>query len=329
MANILSQDEVDSLLSGIGEGTVETETDIPENEEDQRLYDFSKESGPIHLRMPALGIINERLITFLNTSLPTLTGSPADINITDIDSVKYGEFCRSLPLPSSLNIFTMEPLRGFALIALEGPLVFAFVDTFFGGKCTGHVKLEGKSFTAIEEKIINRIVTIILEDMQKAWSNVHEVKMVYTRSEIDPQFAGIATPNEMIIVTKFSVDIENFTGTMSICLPYSNIEPIKNDLQKSFQSRELETDKTWKDYITKRIRNLNITLSCTFGTAKLTSKELMDMKIGDVIPLDKKKSEPNILNLEGIPKFLGAAGHVGNRYAIQIEERVKEGVNYG
>lgn len=330
MANILSQDEVDSLLSGIGEGKVETETDIPESDEDHQLYDFSKESGPIHLRMPALKIINERIITNLSASLLTLIGSAVDISITDFNSVKYGDFSRSLPLPSSLNLFTMEPLRGLALIVLEGSLVYAFVDKCFGGTCTGHHKLEGKSFTPIEERIIIRkIVNMIMEDVEKAWSNTYPVKTAYSRSEIDPNFAGIATPNEMVIVTRFSLDIGNFVGTMSICLPYANVERAREDLQESFQGREPETDGKWRDYIAQRVRRVSVAVSCTFGTAKLTGKELMEMKTGDIIPLDQKKGDLTVLSLEGIPKFSGTVGALGNRCAVRIEQRVREGANYG
>ena len=128
MPNVLSQDEVDSLLDGISEGKVETERDVSDKGEGLDVFDFSREAGPMHLRMPALGIINERFVGFLKTSLSLATGSVMDVNIDSIESVKFGKFCRSIPLPTSLNIFKMEPLRGFALLVLEGSLVYAFVD---------------------------------------------------------------------------------------------------------------------------------------------------------------------------------------------------------
>ena len=324
MENVLSQEEVDSLLDGIGEGEVETETDIPVPEDGLRPYDFRKEAGPIHLKMPTLGIINERFINLLNASLPSATGAMIDVNITDVDSVKYGEFCRSLPLPSSLNIFKMEPLRGFALLVLEGPLVFAFVDKFFGGKRVSQVKLEGKSFTPIEVKIIERVVSVILGDLQQAWSDVYEVKMKSTRAEIDPQFAGIATPDEMIIASRFSIDIGNFLGVMTICLPYSTLEPIREKLKDTFQGEKLEVDQRWRRYMEDKILDLNIDMSCTLGTVNITGKELIEMRAGDVLKLDQSPKDPVIICAHGLPKLTGYLGAYDNKKAIRIQERILE-----
>ena len=254
MANVLSQDEVDSLLAGIDEGKVETGTDIPEpeKEEDLKAYDFSAQAGPIHLRLPALRIINERLVAFLRTSLSIATGSAIEVNLSSTDSVKFGDFCSTLPLPTSLNIFKMEPLRGFALLVLEGSLVFSFVDTFFGGKGVSHVKLEGRGFTEIETKIVNKVTKIILDDMQRAWSDIHMLEMIYARAEMDPQFAGIVTPDDMVIVIKFTVDIENDSGSIILCIPFATIEPIKGKLRQRMDGAGLEVDETWKRYIPLR-----------------------------------------------------------------------------
>jgi len=324
MENVLSQEEVDSLLDGIGEGEVETETDIPVSEEGLRPYDFTKEAGPIHLRMPTLGIINERFINLLNTSLPSATGAMIDVSITDVDSVKYGEFCRSLPLPSSLNIFKMEPLRGFALLVLEGSLVFAFVDKFFGGKRVSQVKLEGKSFTPIEVKIVERVVSLILGDFQQAWSDVYEVKMKPTRAEIDPQFAGIAPPEEMIIASRFGIDIGNFLGVMTICLPYSTLEPIRERLKNTFQGEKLEVDQRWRRYIEEKIQDIDVDISCTLGTVNITGKEIMEMKIGDVLKLDQSQKDPLVVSAQGLPKFTGYLGAFGHKKAIRIQEKILE-----
>lgn len=324
MVNVLSQEEVDSLLNGIGEGQVETETDIPETDDGLKRYVFGEEGGPIHLKMPALGIINERFINALNSSLSAATGSIIDVSITDIDSVRYGEFCRSLPLPSSLNIFKMTPLRGFALLVLEGPLVFAFVDTFFGGKNTNQVKLEGKSFTAIEVKIVERVVSIILENLQQAWSDVYAVDLVPTRTEIDSQFAGIATPDDMIIANRFSVDIGNFLGAMTICLPYSTLEPIRDKLRNTFQGENIEVDQRWRRILKKKIRDLDITLNCALGTAKISGREALEMKAGDVIQLEQSPRDSMIVSIEGVPKLRGALGARNNKNAVKIVERISE-----
>jgi len=321
MANVLSQDEVDSLLSGISEGKVKTETDIPEKDEGLKGYDFSRQTGPVHLRMPTLGIINERFIGFLKTSLSATTRSGTDVSILDFESVKFGEFTRSIPLPTSLNIFKMEPLRGFVLLILEGALVFAFVDSFFGGKAASNIRLEGKSFTTIEIKIVDRIVRIILNDLQHAWSDVYKLKMVFARSEVDPQFAGIASPTEMVIVIRFNVELENSSGVMTICMPYSTLEPIRERLRYRFHGERLEADETWGRYLEEKIKKMPVNLSCTLGTTKISARELLEMKVDDVIELEQKISDPITVSVEGVPKLKGYPGTYSKKKAIRISER--------
>ena len=323
MGNVLSQDEVDSLLSGISKGKVETETDIPEKSEEVKAYDFSVPAGPLHLRMPALGIINERLVAFLRTSLPIVSKTVVDVNLSSTESVKFSEFCLSLPVPTSLNIFSIEPLRGHSLVVLEGNLVFSFVDSLFGGKGVSHVKLEGRSFTAIEIKIVERIVKIILGDIQQAWSDVYEVKTVYSHSEMDPQFTGIVKSEDVVIVNKFEVELENGTGIITICIPYSCIEPIRDRLKTGFHGESMAVDKEWRRYIEKKIMDMNVELSCIMGMAKIKGQELLKMKIDDVIILDQKPGDLAIVNIEGIPKFKGSPGSYNNRKAVKISEIIK------
>jgi flagellar motor switch protein FliM len=325
MGNVLSQDEVDSLLSGITEGTVETETDTPENGEEIKTYDFTMPAGPLHLGMPALGIINERLVGFLKTSLPIVSRNVVDVSLTSTESVKFNEFCLSLPVPSSLNIFSLEPLRGHSLVVLEGNLVFSFVDSLFGGKGVSHVKLEGRCFTAIETKIVERIVKTILGDMQQAWSDIYEVKTVFSHSEMDPQFTGIVKPEDVVIVNKFEVELENVSGIITICIPYSSIEPIKDRLKTGFQDEAKEVDKEWRRYIEKKIMDMDMELSCTIGMANIKAEELLGLKVDDVIILDQNPGNNTIIKIEGIPKFKGSPGSCNNRKAVKISERIKEG----
>jgi len=324
MAKVLSQDEIDSLLEGIGEGKVKTETDTPDRTEEVELYDFEKQAGPAHLRMPALRIINERFVGLLRTNLSSTTGSFVDVSISGTESIKFGEFSRSIPLPASLNIFKIEPLRGFSLIVLEGPLIFAFVDTLFGGKSVSPVKIEGRNFTAIETKIIEKIVRMTLGDLQQAWSNIYKVKMTFTRSEMDPQFATIVTSNDMVIVVRFLIEFENSSGLMTLCMPYAMIEPLREKLSYKFQRERLEIDQHWRRYIEEKIRELKVELNCTLGTAKITGREVLGLKVDDVIALDKKMGDLATLSAGGVTKFRGYPGSSNNKKAIKIMEIVKK-----
>jgi flagellar motor switch protein FliM len=323
MGNILSQDEVDSLLGGITDGQVETETDVSEGIPSVEVYDFSMPAGPVHLRLPALGIINERLVGLLRTNLQVASRSVIDVNLASTDTVKFSDFCLSLPMPSSLNIFSIEPLRGFSLVVLEGPLVFSFVDSLFGGKGVSHVKLEGRLFTKIETKIVEKIVKIILNDFQKAWSDVYEINAVFIRSEMDPQFVGIGTPDDLVIVNKFEVQLENGNGFITICIPYSGIKPIKEKLKNKFRSEKIDIDQNWKRYIQERIQETMIELSCTMGMAKINGTDLLSMKVDDVIMLDQKSGNSVIINVENIPKFRGYPGACNKKKAVKIIDRLE------
>lgn len=323
MGNILSQDEVDSLLGGITDGQVETETDVSEGTPSVEVYDFSMPAGPVHLRLPALGIINERLVGLLRTNLQVASRSVIDVNLASTDTVKFSDFCLSLPMPSSLNIFSIEPLRGFSLVVLEGPLVFSFVDSLFGGKGVSHVKLEGRLFTKIETKIVEKIVKIILNDFQKAWSDVYEINAVFVRSEMDPQFVGIGTPDDLVIVNKFEVQLENGNGFITICIPYSGIKPIKEKLKNKFRSEKIDVDKNWKRYIQERIQETMVELSCTMGMAKINGTDLLSMKVDDVIMLDQKLGNSVIINVENIPKFKGYPGACNKKKAVKIIDRLE------
>jgi len=323
MGNILSQDEVDSLLDGITEGKVETETDVSEGVPSVEVYDFSMPAGPVHLRLPALGIINERLVGLLRTNLQIASRSVIDVNLTSTETVKFSDFYLSLPMPSSLNIFSNEPLRGFSLLVLEGPLVFSFVDSLFGGTGVSHVKLEGRLFTKIETKIVEKIVKIILSDLQKAWSDVYEINAVFIRSEMDPQFVGIGTPDDLIIVNKFEVQLENGNGFITICIPYSSIKPIKEKLKNKFRSEKMNVDPRWKRYIMQKLQETTVELSCTMGMAKINGSELLSMKVDDVIMLDQKSGNSVIVNVENIPKFRGYPGACNKKKAVKIIDRLE------
>jgi flagellar motor switch protein FliM len=323
MGNILSQDEVDSLLDGITDGKVETETGTSEEIQSVEVYDFSKPAGPVHLRLPALGIINERLSGLLRTDLQAASRSVIDVNISSMETIKFNDFCLSLPMPSSLNIFGIKPLRGYSLIVLEGSLVFSFVDSLFGGKGVSHVRLEGRRFTAIETRIVEKVVNIILSDFQKAWSDVHQVDAVFVRSEMDPQFVGIGAPDDQVIVNKYEVQLENGNGIITICIPYASIKPIQEKLKNKFRREKMEVDSTWKKYFRQKILETTVELSCTMGKATINGGELLNLKVDDVILLDQKMGNTVIVNVEHLPKFKGYPGACNKKKAVKITERIE------
>ena len=253
MAKILTQDEVDALLKGMGGGEVETETDNSSGEEGVTPYDLTNQDRIIRGRMPTLEIINDRFARFFRQTMSTALRKVIDISAFSIDMIKFGEFMRALPVPTSLHIFKADPLRGHAIMVIETKLVFNLVDSFFGGSGRGYIKVEGRDFTPIESRLVTKVIKMALSDLQKAWNPVHPLTLSYVRGETNPQFASVVAPTEVVIVVKFEVELEQTVGTLIICLPYSTIEPIRSKLYAGFQSDQLEVDTAWISRFIERV----------------------------------------------------------------------------
>jgi len=321
MGQILSQEEVDALLKGVADGEVETETAV-EDTSGVRPYDLTSHERVVRGRMPTLEIIHERFARIFRVSLSSAMRKAVDVHVTSTDMMKFGEFMKTLPVPTSINIFRMEPLRGFALLILEARLVFALVDHFFGGYGQTHMKVEGREFTAIEQRIIQRVVGMALAELEKAWKPVHDVRVVFTRSEVNPQFAGIVVPTEIVIVVTFEIELESSMGHMTLCLPYSKVETIREKLVAGIQSDQLEVDTRWVKRLRERLVEARVEVVSRLGTGQIPVKALMSLKPGDVLVLQQNADDPLEIHVEGVLKFRGRPGISGGNYALQIQELV-------
>lgn len=325
MPKILSQEEVDSLLQGIDEGKIGTPGAVAPESRDLPRYDFHKEYGPVQQRLPGLAGIQERFTNLLASSLSTLSGAEVDVTPGDMSCVALGDFYRSLPLPASLNLFKMEPLRGVSLLVVEGALVFAFVDLFLGGTGQRHVKLEGKSFTPIELRILEKVVRVMLEGLEQAWSDTQELRMVFVRSEIDPQFVEIARPDEVMVVSRFTLQIGKLSAQIILCSPFAALDSLRGRLRGGLRGETLGVDETWKKYLEQRICEVKVGVSCTLGRSWITGRELLRMKVDDVIPMEQRPDDPVIVRVEGVPKFTGYLGAFRQNKAIRVEGKLVTG----
>ncbi|RJQ62792.1 MAG: flagellar motor switch protein FliM [Desulfobacteraceae bacterium] len=331
MSDILSQAEVDSLLSGLSEGKIDTETDVAPEPEEIRCYDFSGQERVIRGRMPTFEVINERFTREIRSSLTHLLQRTVDIAVESMETLKFSEFGRSLPVPTSLHIFRMEPFRGFVLLVLESQLVFSLIDTFFGGQGTGNAKVEGREFTTIEDVMIKKVVTACLKGLETAWAPVESIETVYVRSEVNPQFATIVPGSDLVIVVKFSIELEQSSGIISLCIPYAMIEPIRNKLSSGFQSDAFEVDRAWQKRVREIIFDSWVNITVRLGNAEISGERLIHLKPGDVIPLNQNASEALVGLVEGIPKLTGFAGIRRGVQAFKIQKlhSITEGNDHG
>jgi flagellar motor switch protein FliM len=324
MSKILEQDEVDALLRGLSGGDVETETEIPEDDTGVVSFDLANQDRIIRGRMPVLEIVNDRFARLCTNALANTMRKRVDINPISIDMSKFGDFMRSLPVPTSISIFKMDPLRGNALLVVDSRLVFALVENFFGG-AGSQPKVEGRDFTPIEQAIVERVVKIALANMEESWKPVHEVHVEMVRTEVNPQFAAIVPPSDVVIVVTFEVELENAIGSLIVCLPYATMEPIRSKLHASFQSERLEVDHVWINRFKERLMETPVEMVVRLGRTTISGRQLLYLHEGDIILLDTDEDELLEAEVEGVRKFQGLPGRVkGNKsFKVIKEEEIR------
>lgn len=320
MSDLLSQEEIDALLHGVGSGDVETEGDEGPGEGEAQNYDFTSQDRIVRGRMPTLEMINERFARYFRITLFNLLRRQGEISVGGVQMLKFGEYVHSLFVPTSLNLVKIHPLRGTGLFVFDPKLVFSVVDNYFGGDGRFHTKIEGREFTMTEQQVIHKMLLKCFEDLQQAWRPVMPVEFEYSNSEVNPQFANIVSPTEVVVVSTFHVELEGGGGAMHVTLPYAMVEPIRDLLDAGVQSDRSEVDERWKVAIKEEMKGAEVELSSMLTEATITFQELQNLKPGDVIPIDMP--DKVILQSEDIPLFRGVLGkHNGNR-AIKLTGRV-------
>lgn len=325
MSQVLSQSEVDALLSAVSDNRVDSRDDSGQDDSLRSgvvQYDLANQDRIIRGRMPTLDIIHDRFIRLFRVTLSNSLRKMANLSVNSTGPLKFSEFMNSLPLPSCLNILRLDPLRGAAVMVIESKLLYALVDSFFGGNDVPYTKIEGKDFTPIEIKIARRVVLSAIDDLEKAWEPVYPLKIGYSRTEINPQFVAVVAPSDVVIATTFDVELEKVSGTIKIVIPYATLEPIKSKLSVGFQSEQLEVDFIWINRIKEQIMQTQANLLLKLGEATIQVRDLMNLQAGDIIQLNTDATMPLDLLVEGIPKFKGIPGLLRGNRAIRITESV-------
>ncbi len=321
MEKILSQDEVDALLRGVSDGDVETEAPEPEEPQDGPVpYDLGNQEWVIRGRMPTLDVIHQQFSRLFRLALSDILRKTIEVTITNQTVQKFGEFTKRLPVPAYLQIISMEPLRGTAMVATDAATVYLLVDHFFGGAGQTHVKPEGQDFTLIEQRVMRKVMAMGLRDLQKAWEPVQKVAIKAVRAEMNPQLASIVLPADVVIVVTLGIELGNSVGDLHLCLPYAMLEPIRERLQVSFQSDFYELDHGWIKRFSSRVKEAPVSISVKLGEAQLSVEEFMNFSEGDVIALNQTTSQPLTATVEGVPKFLGFAGTSKGMQSFQVHE---------
>ena len=313
---ILSQDEVDALLQGItGESQKLEQEEAPAD--GIRGYDLASQERIVRGRMPTMEIINERFARNIRIGLFNFIRKSPEIAIGSIKVQKYSAFLREIVVPTNFNIVSVRPLRGSGLIVCDPTLVFAVIDALFGGAGKYHTRIEGRDFSPTEQRIIGRLVNVITAEYKKAWASTYPLELEYQRSEMQPQFANIATPSEIVVSTVFTLEIGETTGSVHFCIPYSTLEPIRDVLYSTIQGDSAEPDRRWVKLLKHQIQAAEVELVAELGTAPATVEQLLSFKPGDFIELDL---EPVIqAKVDGVPVLDCHYGTSNGRYSVKVD----------
>jgi len=314
---ILSQDEVDALLQGItGESQKLEQEDAPTT--GVRDYDLASQERIVRGRMPTMEIINERFARNIRIGIFNLIRKSPEVAIGGIKVQKFSAFLREIVVPTNFNIVNVKPLRGNGLIVCDPSLVFAVIDALYGGIGKFHTRIEGRDFSPTELRVILRLVEVITAEYKKAWAGIYPVELEYQRSEMQPQFANIATPSEIVVATNFTLEIGETTGSVHFCVPYSTLEPIRDTLYSTIQGDSAEPDRRWVNLLKHQIQAAEVELVAELARAPATVEQLLSFKPGDFIEFDL---DPLIqAKVSGVPVFDAYYGTTNNRYAIKIDK---------
>lgn len=318
--DLLSQDEIDALLHGVGSGDIETDGEEGLEEGAARNYDFTSQDRIVRGRLPTLEMINERFARLYRISLFNMLRRSPEIAVGGVQMLKFSEYIHSLFVPTSLNLTKIHPLRGTCLFVFDPKLVFIVVDNFFGGDGRYHAKIEGREFTPTEQRVIQLLLQQCFVNFKEAWQPVYPVDFEFTQHEVNPQFANIVSPTEVVVVTTFHIELDGGGGDLHVTLPYAMLEPIREVLDAGVQSDREDVDQRWTIALREEIKSADIDLYTVLAETTLTLGELRNIKPGDVIPFDLP--ETVLLKTDGIPLFRGKLGvHDGN-YAVKIASKV-------
>ncbi len=310
----LSQEEIDALLKGV---TNEVDEEPTQTEASGvRTYNLGSQERIVRGRMPTLEIINERFARNWRMGLFNFLRRNAEISVGPVKVQKYSEFIRNLVVPAAINLVHVKPLRGTALFVFDPNLIFIVVDHLFGGDGRFHMRVEGRDFTQVEQRIIQRMLQLMFEHYGKAWQPIYPIEFEPLRMEMHTEFANVATPNEVVVSTRFSMELGSNGGDVHVCMPYTMIEPIRDLLTSAIQGEALEVDKRWVRLLSQQVQTAEVELVAHLANANVHVSDILNMKVGDVVPIEL--DDAVTARVDGVPVMECAYGTFNGQYALRV-----------
>jgi len=315
--NLLSKEEIDTLLEGVDEGEVDT---TPAPTASAERYDITSQDHIVRGRMPTLEMINERFTRYTRVSMFNFLRQTIEVTFDGIENIKYSEYLQTMSMPTSINLVKIKPLRGTALFVFNSDLVVKLVDQFFGGGAED-VTIEERGFTPTEVRVANKLLTQVFTDMKEAWKTVMPIEFEYTGAEDNPAMANMISPSEVMVLSSFSINIEGVIGRVQVAIPYSMLEPVRETLDAGVQTDKDDVDGRWAQCVQEDMLDANVPINCTVASRKISLRDIVAFKPGDVIPI----SMPDTLSLtaNGVPVFKTRLGTSNGHLALKVIEQIK------
>ncbi|HWL04735.1 MAG TPA: flagellar motor switch protein FliM [Xanthobacteraceae bacterium] len=308
---ILNQEEIDSLL-----GFSLADIALNDNSGIRAIIDSAMVS---YERLPMLEIVFDRLVRLMTTSLRNFTSDNVEVSLDRITSVRFGDYLNSIPLPAILSVFKAEEWDNFGLVTVNSSLIYSIIDVLLGGRRgQAALRVEGRPYTTIETNLVKRLIEVVLADAELAFRPLSPVKFNIDRLETNPRFAAISRPANAAILVRLRIDMEDRGGNLELLLPYATIEPIRDVLLQMFMGEKFGRDPIWEGHLATEIMQAEIDVQAVLYEAKLPLKQMMNLSVGDTLPLGIKPDALVSIRCGEVSLTEGRMGRAGDRVAVRV-----------
>ena len=314
---VLNQDEIDGLL-----GFNLDDDDASDKSGIRAIINSALVS---YERLPMLEIVFDRLVRLMTTSLRNFTSDNVEVSLDNISSIRFGDYLNSIPLPAILAVFRAEELDNFGLFTVESNLIYSIVDVLLGGRHgTAAMRIEGRPYTTIERSLVERMIEVIVEDLQAAFAPLAAINFKLDRLETNPRFAAIARAANAAILVKFRIDMEDRGGRFELLLPYATLEPIRKLLLQMFMGEKFGRDSIWEGHLATELWATELEIDAVLDEQLMTLNDVMNLEVGQTIMLNTPPHGDIDLRCGGVSLLKGKMGKIGSNVAVRVEAAVSK-----
>ncbi len=311
---VLDQDEIDNLLGFDGPGG---------DNADDGMSVLINSALVNYERLPMLEVVYDRLVRLMTTSLRNFTSDNVEVSIDSIQSIRFGDYLNSIPLPAMLGVFRAEEWDNYGLLTVDSSLIYSIVDVLLGGRHgTAAMRIEGRPYTTIERNLVERMINVVLVDLSSAFDPLSPVNFRLDRLETNPRFATIGRPSNAGIIARLRIDMEDRGGNLELMLPYATLEPVRDLLLQMFMGEKFGRDSIWETHLATELWQTDITIQAVLDQQQVPLNDILNLKVGSHLPLNAAPDAPITLLCGDQPMFTGKMGRKGGFVAVRIEEKI-------